>query len=79
MKVKIDGVQIVRIKNEYIKLDSLLKYSSIATTGGEAKIMIQNGDVYVGKTICISRGKKIRPGDLVRVGDIVILVKQEQK
>ena len=79
MKVKLDGIKVVRIRGDYIKLDSLLKYASIASTGGEAKYLIQNGEVYVGKTICISRGKKIIPGDTVRCGKDVILVKQENK
>jgi len=79
MKVKVNGVRVVRIKGKHIKLDSLLKFASVSSTGGEAKYLIQNGDVYVGKTVCISRGKKIRPGDVVRVNDDVILVKQEKE
>jgi len=79
MKVKVEGVRIVRIKEERIKLDSLLKFASVSSTGGEAKHLIKNGDVYVGKTVCMSRGKKIRPGDVVRVYDDIILVKQEKK
>jgi len=75
MKVKINGVQSVRIKGDYIKLDSLLKFTSIASTGGEAKLRIQNGEVFVGKEICQERGKKIRPGTIVRCGESVILVK----
>jgi len=77
MKVKIKGVRIVRIKGDFIKLDSLLKFASVVSTGGEAKFLIQNGEVSVGKTICISRGRKIRPGETVRIKDDVILVKQE--
>ena len=77
MKVKVHGVQSVHITGEYIKLDSLLKYASIASSGGEAKYHIQNGEVYVGGEICKLRGKKIRPGDVVRCGESVILVKQK--
>jgi len=75
MKVKVNGVRSVQIKGDYIKLDSLLKFASIASTGGEAKYRIQSGEVFVGKEICLSRGKKIRPGDVVRCGESVILVK----
>jgi len=75
MKVKVQGVRSVHIKGEYIKLDSLLKFASIASTGGEAKYLIQNGEVFVNKEACFVRGKKIRPGDVVRCGDDVILVK----
>ena len=75
MKVKVNGVRSVQIKGDYIKLDSLLKFASIASTGGEAKYRIQSGEVFVGKVVCLSRGKKIRPGDVVRCGESVILVK----
>ena len=34
-------------------------------TGGESKIVIQNGDVLVNGEVCTMRGKKIRPGDTV--------------
>ena len=77
MKVKVRGVQSIHITGEYIKLDSLLKFASIASTGGEAKYLIQNGEVFVGGEMCIIRGKKIRPGDVVRYGESVILVKQK--
>jgi ribosome-associated protein len=76
MKVKVRGVRCIHISGDYIKLDSLLKFASITSTGGEAKYRIQNGDVIVNKEICSSRGKKIKSGDVVRVDDSVILIKQ---
>jgi len=78
MKAKIHGVRSIHITGEYIKLDALLKYASITPTGGEAKFRIQNGEIFVGKELCTSRGKKIRPGTVVRMGDNVILVKQSK-
>ena len=77
MKVRLGGVRSVRITGEYIKLDSLLKFASVVSTGGEAKLRIQNGEVFVGKEVCFSRGKKIKPGSVVRCGDDVILVRSE--
>ena len=77
MKVKVDGVRIIRITGEYIKLDALLKFASVASTGGEAKYLIQSGEVHVDKEVCTSRGKKIRPGTVVRFNDDVILVKYD--
>jgi len=76
MKVKVDEVSAIYISGEYIKLDSLLKYASIVSSGGEAKALIQNGEVYVDKEVCTSRGKKIRPGNVIRFRESVILVKQ---
>ena len=77
MKVKLHGVRSIYITGEFIKLDALLKFASIVSTGGEAKYLIQSGEVFVGKDICTSRGKKIRPGEVVRTGGEVLLVRQE--
>ena len=77
MIVKLHGVKNIYITSEYIRLDALLKFSSIASTGGEAKFLIQNGDVYVCGEQCTLRGKKIRPGDLVRFGGETLVVKQK--
>lgn len=51
------------IKEEFIRLDSALKLSSLVSTGGHAKIVIQNGEVKVNNEICTQRGKKLRKGD----------------
>jgi len=77
MKVKVQGIRSVHISGEYIKLDALLKYASLVSTGGEAKHRIKNGEVTTGGEICFSRGRKIRPGDTVRLGEYIILVKQK--
>ena len=55
----------VCIATEYIKLDSLLKLSGIAQTGGHAKILIAEGEVSVNGVAETRRGRKIRPGDIV--------------
>ena len=53
----------VSIREEFIKLDSLLKLSGVAGTGGHAKILILEGLVKVNGEVCTARGKKIRPSD----------------
>ena len=53
------------ITTEYIKLQDLLKLANVVETGGEAKLVIQEGDVTVNGEVCTMRGKKIRPGDTV--------------
>ena len=55
----------VTITTEFIKLQDLLKFANIVSTGGEAKIVIQEGEVKVDGEICTMRGKKIRPGNVV--------------
>jgi len=50
-----------------IKLDQFLKWVGVASTGGEAKLMIQDGDVTVNGIIETRRGRKLVAGDLVSV------------
>lgn len=57
----------ISIKTEYIKLDQLLKFSAIAESGAMAKDMILDEIVSVNGDVCLMRGKKIRPGDVVTV------------
>ena len=67
----------VKIKEEFIKLDSLLKLSGVAETGGTAKMIIKNGLVSVNNEVCLMRGKKIRPTDKVSVNGEIITVSYE--
>ena len=53
----------INISTEFIKLDSLLKFSGAAETGGMAKEAIQNGEVSFNGEICTMRGKKVRSGN----------------
>ena len=76
MKVKIKGIRKIGISGEFIRLDALLKFSAIAATGGEAKILISRCEIYVNSKTCIMRGKKIRPGDIVRHGNTILIVDQ---
>ena len=63
-----------KIQTDFIRLDALLKLANAAQTGGQAKWMIQDGTVTVNGEICTQRGKKIRVGDIVTVGDQMITV-----
>lgn len=64
----------IAISTEFIKLDQLLKFSGVITTGGEAKEFIANGSVLVNGTPCLMRGKKIRAGDTVTVKNTTLEV-----
>lgn len=65
IKAKVVPAQKAVISTEFIKLDSFLKYVSLVQTGGEAKMLISEGEVKVNGEVCMMRGKKIRPGDKV--------------
>lgn len=53
----------IEITTEYIKLQDLLNFAAAVQTGGEAKVVIQEGGVTVNGEVCTMRGRKIRPGD----------------
>lgn len=62
------------INDEFIKLDSLMKFSGLCETGGEAKVLIQSGQVLVNDEVCTMRGKKMRDGDKAQYGDRIVEV-----
>lgn len=64
----------IKINTEFIKLDSLLKFAGVCETGGHAKAVIQNGEVFVNGEVCTMRGKKIHAGDKVLFNDETIEV-----
>lgn len=64
----------IEISTEFIRLDAFLKYSGVASTGGEAKMMILDGLVFVDGEVCRSRGKKLYGGSQVRCGDRIFEV-----
>lgn len=53
----------IKIHTEFIKLQNLLKFAGAVETGGDAKLIIQEGRVSVNGEVCSMRGKKLRPGD----------------
>ncbi len=55
--------ELVLIYTEFIKLEAALKLGNCVSTGGEAKAVIQDGQVKVGGEVCLMRGKKLYPGD----------------
>ena len=53
----------VSITTEYIKLQDAMKFANIVYSGGEAKTLIQEGEVLVNGEVCTMRGKKLYNGD----------------
>ena len=64
----------IEISTEFIKLDAFLKFAGACETGGEAKIVINEGLVSVNGEVCPMRGKKIRPGDRVSFDGVLLEV-----
>jgi len=59
---------------EYIPLNKLLQVLGIAQTGGHAKIMIQNNEVFVNGTVETRVRNKLVKGAEIVVGDYLITI-----
>lgn len=64
----------VKIKTEFIKLQDLLKFAGAVETGGDAKLIIQEGRVTVNGEVCEMRGKSSAPGDRAAIDHALELV-----
>ena len=68
----------ILIHTDFIKLDAMLKFAGLVETGGEAKLLIQQGQVQVNGDVCTMRGKKLRGGDTVTLAGRTVAVRQAQ-
>lgn len=68
----------ILIHTDFIKLDAMLKFAGLVETGGEAKLLIQQGQVQVNGEVCTMRGKKLRDGDTVTLAGRTVAVRQAQ-
>lgn len=70
--------EVIAINTETIKLVQLLKLSNYFPTGGQAKMLITEGEVLVNGEIETRIRKQIEPGDIVEIaGQVVIEVVRE--
>ena len=63
------------LRGDHIALDALLKAAGLAASGGEAKLLIQQGGVLVNGEADLRRGRKVRAGDVVAVGERRVAVR----
>lgn len=77
LKIAEKKTEEIKINTEFIKLDSLLKFSGLAQTGSMAKMFVQDGKVKVNGEICTARGKKIKNNDVVTFKNINLKVINE--
>ncbi len=59
-----------------MKLDQFIKWEGLVSTGGEAKSLILAGLVKVNNQVETRRGRKLKLGDLVLIGDKELKVKE---
>ena len=53
----------IEIRDEYIKLGQAMKLAGLVSSGIEAKVVIQDGEVKVNGEVDTRRGKKLYSGD----------------
>ena len=64
----------VPIREEMIRLGQLLKLAGIAGSGTDAKVLLADGGVTVNGEPEARRGRQLRRGDVVAVGDDVLRI-----
>ncbi len=58
-------MEVIKLREEYIKLGQALKAAGLCETGVDAKFAIEDGLVKVNGETATQRGKKLRAGDVV--------------
>ena len=58
-------MQVIKLRDEYIKLGQAPKAAGLVESGVEAKIVITDGEVTVNGQVETQRGKKLHGGDIV--------------
>ena len=59
-------MQVIKIKDDNIKLGQLIKLAGLVDSGVEAKYAIQNSLVYVNGQIDTRRGRKVIQGGIIK-------------
>lgn len=54
----------IQITDDYIKLGQALKLAGLVSSGVEAKIVVNEGEVTVNGEVEVRRGKKLYPQDV---------------
>ena len=58
-------MEAIQISDEFIKLGQALKLANLVSSGVEAKVVVQNGEVKVNGEVDERRGRKVYEGDIV--------------
>ncbi len=64
----------IPIRGEVIRLGELLKLAGVVDSGGEAKALLAATDVFVNGELESRRGKQLRSGDEIRVGETLLRI-----
>jgi ribosome-associated protein len=62
------------VEGEYVELNQLLKLVGVCDSGGAGKVIVASGKVKVDGKQELRKTAKIRPGQKVQLGDVVVKV-----
>ncbi len=74
MTVMMVAIDELRARDGMIRLGQLLKAAGLVDTGGEAKHVLAEGLVTVNDQVELRRGRQLRPGDVVALGEASVRV-----
>jgi ribosome-associated protein len=66
------------VRGDYIQLDQLLQAASLVSSGGEAHILVDQGQVKVDGQVESRKRAKLRPGQRVECGGEIITLTAEE-
>ncbi len=69
-------MDIITLRDEFIKLGQALKAANLVGSGVEAKMVIQDGLVKVNGEVETQRGKKLYDGDIVEFENEQVMIKK---
>ena len=69
-------MEIIKLRDEYIKLGQAIKAANLVGSGVEAKFVIQDGLVKVNGQVEMQRGKKLVDGDIVEFEGYTIKIEK---
>lgn len=71
------GIKTIKLRpnEEYITLQSVLKVANVISTGGMAKMFLEDNDVLVNGEVEKRRGRKLYSGDKIEFEKVEIVIK----
>ena len=69
-------MEIIKLRDEFIKLGQALKAAGLVDSGVDAKLVILDGQVKVNGAVELQRGKKLHAGDVVEYDGETIRIEE---
>ena len=64
------------LTGEYIELIKLLKFMQVASSGADAKMLVETGQVKLNGITELRKRAKLREGDIIELDNLIIAIKR---